>query len=200
MRPINPERQAERRQHILAAALRCFAQKGFHKTRTADICAEAGMSPGNLFHYFASKEALIIALVEADQAEVCARFARATQAEQGWQALLALLDHHLGLCAEPVYVQLTLDVIGEAVRNPALMACVQRSEAERRECLARLFERHAQTGDFQLSSPPGQVADWFLLLLDGVLGRAMVEADFVPARYRADLLAALQLQVRPLTS
>lgn len=158
------------------------------------------MSPGNLFHYFASKEALIIALVEADQAEAIMRFQMASQAEVGWQALLDLLDHHLALCAEAVYVQLTLDVIGEAVRNPVLMASVQRGEAERRECLARLFERHAQTGNLQLNSSPNRVADWFLLLLDGVLGRAMVEADFDPARYRADLLAALQLQVRPLTS
>ena len=42
----------------LAAAQRCFVRSGFHGASMQDICAEAGMSPGNLYRYFPSKEAL----------------------------------------------------------------------------------------------------------------------------------------------
>ena len=59
MRKIDPARQHERRRQILAAAAECFAEHGFHATSTAQICARAGMSPGNLFHYYASKAEII---------------------------------------------------------------------------------------------------------------------------------------------
>ena len=50
---------ADRRSAILDAAERCFAQSGFHQASMHDICVAAGMSPGNLYRYFASKEAII---------------------------------------------------------------------------------------------------------------------------------------------
>ena len=48
MRLPNAQLQADRRTEILAAAQRCFARAGFHKTSMQEICAEAQMSPGNL--------------------------------------------------------------------------------------------------------------------------------------------------------
>ena len=66
MRKIDPARQQERRRQILAAAAECFAENGFHATSTAQICARAGMSPGNLFHYYASKAEIIEALIASD--------------------------------------------------------------------------------------------------------------------------------------
>ncbi|WP_164076138.1 TetR/AcrR family transcriptional regulator, partial [Stenotrophomonas maltophilia] len=50
MRKVDPDKHEARRQQILKAAIACFTAKGFHRTSTAEICAEAGMSPGNLFH------------------------------------------------------------------------------------------------------------------------------------------------------
>ena len=77
MRTVNPAHPQARRQQILEAAVACFMRKGFHATRTAEICAEAGMSPGNLFHYFPTNEAIIAAIVEEDQRETAERFAAA---------------------------------------------------------------------------------------------------------------------------
>ena len=53
----------QRRRQYLTAALREFVAKGYHGTSTRSICATAGTSPGLLFHYFASKEALYDELV-----------------------------------------------------------------------------------------------------------------------------------------
>src|SRR4051812_17630808 len=58
MRRANIQAQSDRRAEILAAAQRCFVRSGFHGASMQDICAEAGMSPGNLYRYFPSKEAL----------------------------------------------------------------------------------------------------------------------------------------------
>ncbi|MCL2423487.1 MAG: TetR/AcrR family transcriptional regulator, partial [Micrococcales bacterium] len=42
------------RERIMAAALRCFAARGFEGTKTADIAAESGMSPASLYVHFSS--------------------------------------------------------------------------------------------------------------------------------------------------
>jgi len=43
---------------IMKTALILFAKKGFYVTTIADIAKEMGMSVGNMYNYFASKEAL----------------------------------------------------------------------------------------------------------------------------------------------
>src|SRR2546430_6635164 len=51
----------DRPAQILDAALVCFAQRGFHQTSMHDISAEAGISVGLIYRYFANKEAVISA-------------------------------------------------------------------------------------------------------------------------------------------
>ena len=46
----------EKRRQILDAAVRTFAEKGYHATRVGDIAEEAGVAYGLVYHYFASKE------------------------------------------------------------------------------------------------------------------------------------------------
>src|SRR6185295_5000216 len=75
MRRANVQAQSDRRAEILAAAQRCFVRSGFHGASMQDICAEAGMSPGNLYRYFPSKESLIAGIAERDRAEVAQDFA-----------------------------------------------------------------------------------------------------------------------------
>lgn len=52
----------DKREEILAAALRLFVESGFHGTPTSKIAREAGVANGTLFHYFPTKDDLIVAL------------------------------------------------------------------------------------------------------------------------------------------
>ncbi|HET8893380.1 MAG TPA: TetR/AcrR family transcriptional regulator [Gaiellaceae bacterium] len=49
----------EKRRLILDAAVRVFAQKGFHTSRVGDIAEEAGVAHGLLYHYFSSKDEVL---------------------------------------------------------------------------------------------------------------------------------------------
>ena len=49
----------DKRQLILDASVRVFAQKGYHTSRVGDIAEEAGVAHGLLYHYFDSKEELL---------------------------------------------------------------------------------------------------------------------------------------------
>jgi AcrR family transcriptional regulator len=59
----------DRRKEILEAALRVFAKKGFSGASNKDIAREAGITPGLIYHYFESKEALLKAIY-ADRSPV----------------------------------------------------------------------------------------------------------------------------------
>lgn len=60
---IREDQKEKRRQEILFAGLNLFIQKGYSGTTVKDIASAVGMSTGLMFHYFASKEELYLALV-----------------------------------------------------------------------------------------------------------------------------------------
>src|SRR5438874_2789956 len=59
--PVATEKGEETRERILDAALRLFRKRGFDETTMRDIAAEAGVAIGAAYHYFDSKEALVMA-------------------------------------------------------------------------------------------------------------------------------------------
>jgi len=54
---------------ILAAASLLFTRKGFNGTSTRDIAAEAGVSLGNIYNYFGTKEEIFVSLLEKYEKE-----------------------------------------------------------------------------------------------------------------------------------
>jgi AcrR family transcriptional regulator len=57
---------SDRIHSLIEAAVRVFAQKGFRRTQMADIAAEMGVSPGLLYSYVESKEALFYLVLDQD--------------------------------------------------------------------------------------------------------------------------------------
>lgn len=68
-----PPDRPDRRESILEAALGCFVERGFHGTAMPQIAARAGVAAGTIYHYFASKEALVNALYRGWKAVVAER-------------------------------------------------------------------------------------------------------------------------------
>jgi AcrR family transcriptional regulator len=50
---------ADKRRQILDAAIRVFANQGFHACRVSDVADEAGVAYGLVYHYFQSKEEIM---------------------------------------------------------------------------------------------------------------------------------------------
>jgi AcrR family transcriptional regulator len=57
-------RTRAQRERILAAAQSRFVESGFHAAGMATIAETAGMSPGLIYRYFESKNAIILAIIE----------------------------------------------------------------------------------------------------------------------------------------
>ncbi len=64
-RVATPKRAAgDKRERILAAAVRVFATNGFYDTRVSDVAKAAGVADGTIYLYFKSKDELLLSLFE----------------------------------------------------------------------------------------------------------------------------------------
>jgi TetR/AcrR family transcriptional repressor of nem operon len=52
------------KEELIKSALKVFKVKGYHKSSMADIAHECGLLKGSIYHYFASKEALMVEVLK----------------------------------------------------------------------------------------------------------------------------------------
>jgi AcrR family transcriptional regulator len=64
----------EKRKLILDAAIRVFADQGYHGARVGDIAEHAGVAHGLLYHYFASKDDVLRSIFTENWGELIKRF------------------------------------------------------------------------------------------------------------------------------
>jgi AcrR family transcriptional regulator len=74
-----PDRFPIRRREILDAAIEVIADQGYHATSIADICSAAGVGRGVLYHYFKSKEEILLAIFDDFTGPLLARFQAAAE-------------------------------------------------------------------------------------------------------------------------
>jgi AcrR family transcriptional regulator len=82
---VTAETKAATRQRIVEAARQLFAAKGFDAATTRDIADAAGIATGTLFNYFATKEAVLAALVAEAANEASAEFAETSSKESSFE-------------------------------------------------------------------------------------------------------------------
>lgn len=68
--PIQTQLIAARRNQILDAAAKVFAEKGFHPTTIKDIATEAGIAHGTIYTYFENKTALLLGIFDRMKATI----------------------------------------------------------------------------------------------------------------------------------
>jgi AcrR family transcriptional regulator len=86
----------ERKQEILDAALRGFAEKGLAGTTVEEVCRRSGASVGSIYHHFGDKEgiaaALYVASLQDYQRGMQELLAEGSDAER---TIRALVSYHL---------------------------------------------------------------------------------------------------------
>lgn len=177
MRRANAQLQSDRRTEILDAAERCFARSGFHGASMQEICTEAGMSPGNLYRYFPSKEELIAGISERNRANAAASFSAVGEAPSFWDGLAELGRHHLvdrsesevGLCAE---------IMAESRRNPAIAQLYQDIENDIKGRIAAMLRLAVERGEVRADLDVDAAASVLMVLGDGMSWRRAVAPDF----------------------
>lgn len=203
-RPTNTE---ERRAQIIDGLARVMAHKTYEQATIAAIAREAGLGPGLVHYHFASKQAILVALVEQLVAGLEARHARRLDAapDDPWARLDAFIDAFAALDADadPAAVACWTRLGDEAARRPEVAlpyrAAVKRWHAaltERVEAILRSDGRPVDAaaeaaagllaaieGAFQLGAaapgimPPGAAAGLLKRMARGLLGPATMPSE-----------------------
>jgi TetR/AcrR family transcriptional regulator, repressor for uid operon len=121
--PLDP--LLDRRTQILEAAIVCFAKRGFHQTSMHDVSAEAGISVGLIYRYFANKEAVIAAMADRHKTEIQDLLERARQAPSLFESLECLFTAHCSESSPKVLSAFVVDLYAEASRNPPVADLVR---------------------------------------------------------------------------
>src|SRR3954469_6930204 len=121
--PLDPT--LDRRSQILEAAILCFARNGFHQTSMHDISAEAGISVGLIYRYFANKEAVIAAMDDRHKREIQDLLERARCAQTLLESLEILFTAHCCENSPKVQSAFVVDLYAEASRNPQIADLVR---------------------------------------------------------------------------
>jgi TetR/AcrR family transcriptional regulator, fatty acid metabolism regulator protein len=74
--------QTDKRTLILDAAIRVFAEHGYHGARVGDIAEDAGVAHGLLYHYFASKDEVLRTIFVENWGELIGRFRAVEDADE----------------------------------------------------------------------------------------------------------------------
>lgn len=192
-RALAEESSAERRKLILDAAERSFARAGFHRTTMQDVAAEAGMSPGNLYRYFASKDALVAGLCERDRGNLAGEFAGVNSS--GGDFLAAFRDlgrrHFEDSPRNCSKAKLCLEIWAEAARNPEIAKLQNDFDRTFEEQLVEVFEIAQREGGIHRDVNVRAVASIISKLGDGLFVRRAVSADFDAEREVAEVFAVI---------
>lgn len=176
---IDDVRRGDRIATILDAAERCFVRSGFHGATMAAICAEAGMSPGNLYRYFPSKEAMIEGLCERDFAEAAEGFAAVEMAEDTWAAFRMLAEFHL--VEEPQEsCAMWIEIMAEAARNPQIAALRVKADLFIDEKLRGALQLAHQRGHIHPHADIERGVQFMITFSEGLMLRRARNPDFDP--------------------
>lgn len=167
-----------RKDHILAAARICFSRSGFHRASMSEICAEAKMSPGALYRYYPSKDAIIEAIAEEERVAAGACLARlegpGSIADRITDAAIA----YLASACDPATGNLIVEICSESLRNTAVGERFRLIEDEAHGRIRRAVEEAQAKGEIAGDLDLDLALTLLLGIGDGLVMRLRLE----PAR------------------
>lgn len=134
------ERTKKRRAQILDAARICVRQDGFHGASLSRISAEASMSMGHIHKYFATKEAIMIALIERDINEFMLLISQfGDPPALHLDALVESIVSRLPSVLDDDRVALWVEVQAEAGRNSKVEELMSSADQRFRELIRKII-------------------------------------------------------------
>ena len=193
MPKVLPEYLELRRQQILDAAASCFSRRGFHQTTMQDICREVELSPGAVYRYFPSKEAIIEGMCNRGQeqnSEALNEGLSAGSTLSAFDELIRIFFEEMDDLKSFEVCTLNVELIAEAPRNERVQELQARNNRDVRARLAE-FVRAAQVrGDIDASLDPDAIARVMIAQYQGLVTQRLVEPDIDVPAY-ADVLRSL---------
>jgi TetR/AcrR family fatty acid metabolism transcriptional regulator len=188
----------DKRKLILDAAIRVFAEHGYHGSRVGDIAEDAGVAHGLLYHYFASKDDVLRTIFAENWGELIGRFRAVEDSHEPAREKLEGIAKILLRTwrNDPALVTV---MVREVARSQLIQGQVE-EVGEAFAIIQRVIEEGQASGEFR-QDIDARLASWVVyggleeLLTGWVLGQLPDSEEDVSAAERA----AIDLSLRGLT-
>jgi len=143
-----PEKGISRKEAILTAGTRLFAEKGFKDTSMAEVSRITGAAEGTIFYHFKSKEELFLTILEKVKEDIIREFekySKETRFENGLEMIEGAITFYVQLSSamENRFLLLHRHDAYELAKGNA--TCRRHLEAIY-ECLVDIFEQGVLIG------------------------------------------------------
>jgi TetR/AcrR family fatty acid metabolism transcriptional regulator len=170
--------RGDKRDRILGAAVRVFAQKGFYATRVSEVAKAAGVADGTIYLYFKSKDEILASLFE-DRVEKLLAFLREElpKAATPTARMRKVIELQLGLLeGERELAEVITIILRQSTKlmkeyaHPKFLAYLGE--------IAKIVAEGQASGEFRKDVPPQLVARATFGAMDGIaLTWALGKAD-----------------------
>ena len=146
----------------------CFLERGYHQTGIRDIAKQAGISLGNLYNHFSSKEALLAFIAELEGEELSVFIELLSNPDDPRAALEQFIDEYAAYAARPENALLGVEILSEALRNPVIAEIFGANRNRLIDALVSCLDTGAKSGSFVPYDDPSAVACMALDALEGL--------------------------------
>jgi TetR/AcrR family fatty acid metabolism transcriptional regulator len=184
-----PTRASGKRERILDAAIKVFAEKGFFSAKVSEIAREAGVADGTIYLYFRSKDDLLISLFEDRMERINAALrVRLAQEPTAIAKLRRFIEMHLELVE---HQRALVEVLTVELRQSAKFMREYKNPkfGEFLKVLAGIVEEGQRSGELRTDISPPLVARAVFGALDELtLARALGRSEAIAGSVIAELL------------
>lgn len=178
---VRPTREATR-ERVLDAALKVFGERGISASSVNDVAAAAGLTKGAVYSSFASKDELVLAIMEQHVMErlsgAISVFASAPDLRTAFaEAGAGLVD---ALRSDAVWHRMLAEYFALSAHDAVLHEALQSRRREARSSVARALTSLATRHDVQLPMPAEEFALVLIALSNGLGIESGIDPEAVP--------------------
>ncbi len=155
---------------IVQAAVTCFLKRGFHQTGVRDIAKQAGVSLGNLYNHFEGKDAVLAFIAELESDELLRFKTMLSDRSDPAAALVAFVHAFSAYAQNPENALLGLELMAEAIRNPAIAKAFEPNREDLIDALAGCIQCGSEAGVF---TPRLDAREYACMILDAIEGHGL---------------------------
>ncbi|WP_342565725.1 TetR/AcrR family transcriptional regulator [Paenibacillus sp. FSL R7-0345] len=191
---VKYKKSEEKRKQILSAAFRALSEHGYDAVTLQTIADYAEVSKGVVHYYFASKEAVLVELLEWLTGKISARETSAVAEQHTAEGkLTAYIDSAFaGPAQNRSFYRVYLDFLSRASRSPVYREINQRFYDSCAGISTEVLLLGQQEGIFNTELTPGNTAPVIRAIIDGCLIQwLMADQDELHAHFKESCYMAV---------
>lgn len=164
----------DRKQQVIAAAVRVFVAKGIQNTSMNEIIQASGLSKGGVYHYFESKDDLVLGVLdvflEIQRDALQLALAQEAPTRDRLETIVKAIANSDYVHTQSHYsdVRMSLDMLTLALDKPVFMTRMQQGYEELMGLLCPIIENGVQQGEFKADTNVRKVAMTISAIFDGL--------------------------------